>query len=56
MLRRQARTQSADAAGADDGNAQFLALDGEFLPRAILSGALREEPSAVSRQERPRYR
>ncbi len=39
MLCRQARAQRADAARANDGDAQFLALDGDFLPRAILSGA-----------------
>jgi hypothetical protein len=36
MLRRQARAQRADAAGADDGDAQFLALDGRLLERAAI--------------------
>jgi hypothetical protein len=39
MLRREARAQRADAARADNRDAQFLPLDGDFLPRAILSGA-----------------
>ena len=34
MLRRQARAQRADAARANDGDAQFLALDGRLLERA----------------------
>jgi hypothetical protein len=48
MLRRQARAQRADAARANDGDAQFLALDGDFLPRAILSGACARRATARS--------
>ena len=36
MLRREARAQRADAAGANDGDAQFLALDGRLLERAAI--------------------
>ena len=39
MLRHEARAQRANAAGADDGDAQGFALNGLFLPRAILTGA-----------------
>jgi hypothetical protein len=39
VLGREPRAQAADAAGADDRDAQFLAFDGGFLPRVILAGA-----------------
>jgi hypothetical protein len=39
MLGREPRPQATDAARADDGDTQFLAFDGGFLPRLILSGA-----------------
>jgi len=39
MLRSEPRPQATDAPGADDGDTQFLAFDGGFLPRLILSGA-----------------
>jgi hypothetical protein len=40
MLRRQACAQRADAAGADDGDAQLLALDGRLLERADILTSL----------------
>jgi hypothetical protein len=38
MLRRQARTQRADAAGTDNRDTQFFSLDGRLLEGAILAG------------------
>ena len=38
MLRREARAQAPDAAGADDGDAQFLAFDDPLLPVRAVSG------------------
>jgi len=36
MLCRQSRAQRADAAGADNRDAQFFALDGRLLERAAI--------------------
>jgi hypothetical protein len=39
VLRGETRAQPADAAGADDGDAQFPAFDDGALLRSILAGA-----------------
>jgi hypothetical protein len=44
MLRRQPRAQRADATRADDGDSQFLALDGRVLRAPFYQALARGEP------------